>query len=275
MNETVPTKPYAVITGASRGIGAEYARALAARGHDLLLVARDRDRLEGLAAGLADRYGIEAGWEALDLAQPDAGHRLYAAARARRPYLDVLVNNAGFGLCGPFVDMPAPRLQDMLRLHVNTVVESVRLFLPGMMERGSGTIITVASTAGLMPVPYLAQYGATKAFLVSFTEALAEEVRGSGVRLQACCPGSTDTDFHATAGYMPKDPVRIDSPAEVVSTSLSALSRGRVTVTVGLRGRLLAALSRWGPRGFLLRATARFMKPRPRPPEGRADQRGR
>lgn len=264
MDEAAATTPYAVITGASRGIGAEYARALAARGHGLLLVARDKDRLERLAAELAQRYGVETGWEVLNLAQPEAGHRLFAAARARKTYVDVLVNNAGFGLYGSFVDMPSPKLQEMLQLHINTIVESVRLFLPGMLERGSGTIINVSSIAGLMPVPYLAQYGATKAFLVSFTEALAQEVRGSGVRLQACCPSSTNTDFHATAGYAPKDPVRIDSPAEVVSASLAALSRGPVTVTVGLRGRLMAALSRWGPRGFLLRASASFTKPRVR-----------
>ncbi len=262
MHEIASTKPYAVVTGASRGIGAEYARALAARGHDVLLVARDKDRLERLAADLAVRYGVEAGWEIMDLAEPEAGHRLYAAARAHRAHVDVLVNNAGFGLYGSFVDMPSPKLQEMLRLHINTIVESVRLFLPGMLERGSGTIINVSSIAGLMPIPYLAQYGATKSFLVSFTEALAQEVRGSGVRIQACCPGSTDTDFHTTAGYVPKDPVRIDSAAEVVSASLAALSRGPVTVTVGARGRLLAALSRWGPRRFLLRTTALFMKPR-------------
>ncbi len=268
MNEIAATKPFAVVTGASRGIGAEYARALGARGHDLLLVARDKDRLEHLAADLVQRYGIEAGWEIMDLAEPEAGHRLFAAARAQRPYVDVLVNNAGFGLYGAFVDMPSPKLQEMLRLHINTIVESVRLFLPGMLERGSGTIINVSSTAGLMPIPYLAQYGATKSFLISFTEALAQEVRGSGVRLQACCPGSTDTDFHATAGYVPKDPVRVDSAAEVVSASLAALSRGPVTVTVGLRGRLMAAISRWGPRRFLLRTTALFMKSRRRPDEG-------
>ncbi len=267
MNEIAATKPFAVVTGASRGIGAEYARALGARGHDLLLVARDKDRLEHLAADLVQRYGIEAGWEIMDLAEPEAGHRLFAAARAQRPYVDVLVNNAGFGLYGAFVDMPSPKLQEMLRLHINTIVESVRLFLPGILERGSGTIINVSSTAGLMPIPYLAQYGATKSFLISFTEALAQEVRGSGVRLQACCPGSTDTDFHATAGYVPKDPVRVDSAAEVVSASLAALSRGPVTVTVGLRGRLMAAISRWGPRRFLLRTTALFMKSRRRPDE--------
>ncbi len=264
MNEAAPPKPYAVVTGASRGIGAEYARALAARGHDLLLVARDKDRLERLAAELAQRYAVETGWELVDLAERQAGHRLFAAARERRPFVDVLVNNAGFGLYGSFADMPGPKLQEMLQLHINTIVESVRLFLPDMLARGSGTIINVSSIAWLMPVPYLAQYAATKAFLISLTEALAQEVRGSGVRLQACCPGSTDTDFHLTAGYAPKDPVRIDSPAEVVSASLAALSRGRVTVTVGLRGRLMAALSRWGPRGVLLRTTALFMKPRPR-----------
>ena len=178
----------------------------------------------------------------------------------------MLVNNAGFGFYGPFVDTPMPRLQEMLRLHVNTIVESVRLFLPGMLEREKGAIINVASIVGLFPVPFLAEYAATKAFLVSFSEAIAEEVRGSGVLIQACCPGSTDTDFHATAGHVPRDPIRSDSPGEVVGVSLAALLKRRTVVTMGFRGRFMALLSRLLPRRVLLRIIASFMRPRPPAP---------
>ncbi len=254
---------FAVVTGASRGIGAEYARALAARGCDILLVARSGEQLQQLASELRDRYRVRTIPHVLDLAEPDAAHRLYAVAREHRPAVDVLVNNAGFGFYGPFVDTPMPRLQEMLRLHVNTIVESVRLFLPGMLERETGTIINVASIVGLFPVPFLAEYAATKAFLVSFSEAIAEEVRGSGVLIQACCPGSTDTDFHATAGHAPRDPIRSDSPGEVVGVSLAALLKGRTVVTMGFRGRFMALLSRLLPRRVLLRIIASFMRPRP------------
>ncbi len=256
-------RPFAVVTGASRGIGAEYARALAARGCDVLLVARDAQRLEQLAAELVTRYAVSAQWVVIDLSEAEAGHKLYAAARRHRPMVDVLVNNAGFGLYGQFVEMPMDRLQQMLRLHINSVVESMRLFLPGMIERQRGTVINVASIAGLFSMPYLAQYAATKAFLVSLSEAIDQEVRSSGVRIQACCPGSTETDFHAAAGYVPKDPVRSESPAEVVAASLAALGRGRCLVPIGWRGRLYAVMSRWVPRAVLLRASAAFMKPRP------------
>src|SRR6185295_1330526 len=126
--------PFAVVTGASRGLGAAYARELAARGWDLLLVARDQPRLERLVSDLTSRYGVKATFVVLDLGEPDAAHRLYAAARERTPAVELLVNNAGFGLYGEFVDTPMPLLQAMLRVHVNTVVESMRLFLPAMVE---------------------------------------------------------------------------------------------------------------------------------------------
>ncbi len=263
MSRQEEARLFAVVTGASRGIGAEYARALAARGCDVLLVARDVPRMERLAAELVERYAVSAPWEVIDLAEPEAAHKLYAAARRRSPTVDVLVNNAGFGLYGRFVEMPMGRLQQMLQLHINTVLESMRLFLPDMIERERGTIINVASLAGLFSMPYLAEYAATKAFLVSLSEAIDLEVRSSGVQIQACCPGTTETDFHATTGYVPKDPVRSDSPAEVVAASLAALGRRRSLVTVGWRGRLYTLVSRWVPRGLLLRASAAFMKPRP------------
>ena len=264
MQQTSPARPFAVVTGASRGIGAEYARALAVRGFDLLLVSRDSTQLEQMAAELGQQYPVSVTWEAIDLAEPEAAHKLYATARQRRDTVDLLVNNAGFGLYGKFVDMPMARLQEMLRLHVNTVIESIRLFLPDMLQKGRGAIINVASLVGLFPLPYLAQYAATKALLVSFSEALAEEVRHSGVRIQACCPGSTETDFHAIAGHAPKDPIRSDSPAEVVAASLAALEKGPTVVTVGRRGRLYASLIRWVPRRIFMRAVAAAMKPRAR-----------
>jgi uncharacterized protein len=258
----VPTAPhpFVIITGASRGIGAEYARALAGRGYDLLLIARDYQRLDRLAAELS-RHEVKVEIEALDLARPEAAQRLYAAARGRREAVDLLIHNAGFGLFGAFVEMPMARIQEMLRLHVNTVVESTRLFLPNMIDRGAGAIIVVASAAGLFSVPYYAEYAATKAFLISFSEAIAEEVRPSGVRVQVCCPGSTSTDFHRTAGFRPNNPFGSLSPAQVVSRSLAALHNGPVFVTVGWQGRILALAGRWLPKTALIKVAARRMRP--------------
>jgi short-subunit dehydrogenase len=253
-------RPFAVVTGASRGIGAEYARALAARNCDLLLVARDRSRLDALAADLARQYPVTVDSVVLDLAEPEASHRLFAAARERRPAVDLLVNNAGFGLSGEFVNQPMARIQEMLRLHINTVVESIRLFLPGMIERRSGAIINVASTAGFMPIAYLTEYAATKAFLISFSQALAEEVRAAGVRVQACCPGSTATDFHQTAGFQPRNPFTAQTAAAVVARSLAALEKGPTVVTTNWSGRLVDWLGRWVPRGLLARSAARWMR---------------
>ena len=195
--------PFAILTGASRGIGAEYARLLASRGYDLLLVSRDETRLTHLSRELETNHRIQAHVFIADLAQPDAAHQLFVESRQYRQTPDMLINNAGFGLYGEFVSHSLPRIQEMLHLHIQTVVESIRLFLPGMIERGSGTIINVASIAGMLPIPYFAEYAATKAFLLSFSEALAEEVHATGVHVQACCPGQTETDFHSSAGFRP------------------------------------------------------------------------
>jgi short-subunit dehydrogenase len=259
----VAEHPFAVITGASRGIGAAYARELAARGYDLLLVARDVERLTALAQQLHARHGVIAEIEWLDLAQADAAHRLYAAARLRRQHTGLLINNAGFGLFGPFVAQPLPRIQEMLRVHVATVVETIRLFLPGMVERRSGTIITVASTAGLFSTPYFAEYSATKAFLIRFCESLAEEVRADGVRIQVCCPGTTtDTNFHATAGFRLEHRFGADSASRVAAVSLDALADGPVVLMIGRRGRWLERFARWAPRAWLAREAGRYLRRR-------------
>jgi short-subunit dehydrogenase len=253
-------RPFAVVTGASRGIGAAYARALADRGFDLLLLSRNKDRLERLARELASRVNVDL--ETLDLAEPEAGHRVYAAARRRHQAVDLVVHNAGFGLYGAFAETPLPLIQQMLRLHLSTVLESMRLFLPDMIERRRGAMIAVSSIAGLFAVPYLAEYAASKAFLIQFCRALAEEVRPHGVTIQVCCPGTTDTDFHVTAGFRSRHPFGMQSAEKVVAVSLNALQRRRTVVTIGWRGALLAALSRWVPHGCTARGAARWLRPR-------------
>lgn len=254
-------RPFAVVTGASRGIGAAYARALAARGYDLLLASRDRERMEQTARACRALGPGTVGCAVVDLAEPDAAHRLYSAAMDRRTRVDLLVNNAGFGFFGDFTAMPMRQVREMLRVNVDSVVESTRLFLPGMIARGGGAVIIVSSVAGFFPVPYLAEYAATKAFLISFCEGLAEEVRGTGVRVQACCPGSTDTDFHATAGFKPKSLFGGMAPERVVTESLARLNRDSTIVTIGWQGFVLRLAGRWAPHGLIVRMARRWTKP--------------
>jgi short-subunit dehydrogenase len=235
-------RPFAVITGASRGIGAEYARALAACGYDLLLVARDETALHSLAESLAEESRQAVETAVIDLAEPGGAQQLYLAAQSQRSHVDLLVNNAGFGFFGEFATMSPASLEAMLHLHVVTVVETIRLVLPDMIARRSGGIITVASVAGFLPIPYMAAYGATKTFVIAFSQSLAEEVRPYGVHIQACCPGSTATEFHRRAGSAPHDPVGLQSPSEVVRVSLSRLGSGPVVVPTGFTGRIMRAV---------------------------------
>lgn len=262
-NIMIPTnhrKPFAVITGASRGIGAAYAQAIAKRGFDILLVSRDEARLQALATSLQNTFGVEVFMAVLDLAQPDAGHKLFVLSRQQREQVDILINNAGFGMYGSFAEMPLPRIHEMLQLHVNTVVDSTRLFLPSMLERGSGAIINVASLAGLFPIPFMAEYAATKAFIISFSEALAEEVRPSGVYIQACIPGYTKTEFHETAGAKPRNPLKGQTSKQVVQTSLRGLDRGKPHITIGWQGRFTEVISRIFPRTMLIRLAGNRVK---------------
>ena len=259
--ERTDVNPFAVVTGASRGIGAAYARLLASRGYDLLLVSRDEARLTHLSHELETNHRIQAHVFVADLAQPDAAHQLFVESRQYRQTPEMLINNAGFGLYGEFVSHPLPRIQEMLHVHVRTVVESIRLFLPGMIERGSGIIINVASIAGLLPIPHFAEYAATKAFLVSFSEALAEEVRPTGVVVQACCPGQTETDFHITSGFRPSSLLPMQSADQVAHTSLAALPNKHPVVTIGWQGKLAAWTMKWLPRMFLIRTAGRLIRP--------------
>ena len=253
----------AVITGASRGIGESYARQLAARGYGLHVVARDADRLAAVAQGVCAEYSVPVEEIVLDLAGADSAERLYAEVRRRQTApVDLLINNAGFGLYGEFTDTPTPRLQEMVYLHTLTVMKLMRLFLPEMRARRSGAIINVASIAGLLPVPYMALYAATKSFQVSLGLSLGDEVRADGVIVQTCCPGKTLTDFHATAHHTrPAAHGSRQTAAQVVAESLAALDRGSAMVITGSRNRLLMRIERLVPRALVQWATARALKP--------------
>jgi short-subunit dehydrogenase len=253
----------AVITGGSRGIGESYARQLAVRGYALHLVARDAELLARLAGELRSRHGVSVEEIVLDLAQPDAAERLYAEVRGKRTEpVDLLVNNAGFGLYGEFADLPMPRIQDMLVLHLLTFTKLVRLFLPEMRERRRGAMINVSSVAGLMPLPYLSLYAATKAFMVSLGDSVGLEAGKYGVVVQTCCPGRTATDFHETAGVKAYPaPGGEQTADEVVAESLTALDRGRSLVITGRRNRFLAHLQQIMPRRLVLWVAERVLRP--------------
>jgi len=258
MNQTTP---FAVITGASRGIGAEYARTLAGQGYDMLLIGQDVTRLKTLQQELHAVNQREIWVESLDLSQPQAAETLYDLAWSYRSQVSLLINNAGFGMYGDFAEMPLANIQNMLQLHMNTIVESIRLFLPDMLARKQGAIITVASVAGFFPIPYMTEYAATKAFLIAFSEGLARETHNQGVTIQVCCPGYTDTDFHQSAGHQPKQVFFAQSAQQVVQTSLHALQSKRTLVTIGWQGRLALWISKIIPHTIMMAIAGKAVQP--------------
>lgn len=257
------SEPRALITGASSGIGSAFARALRGRGEKLILVARRRDRLEALAADLGGE--AQATVISLDLAAPGAAERLAAEVESRGLVVDLLVNNAGMGHTSPFGAQPLDLVRAMIDLNVRALTELTRVFLPGMVARGRGRIVNVASNAAFQPVPYLNVYAATKAYVLSFTEGLASELKGTGVVVQALCPGLTATEFLEVAEthrglLVTRLPTM--SPEEVVAASLRGLDRGRLRVIAGLANRLLAAVQSVVPRGIVRRVAAELYRPR-------------
>src|SRR5215208_1762912 len=249
----------ALVTGASSGIGEQFARQLAARGHDLVLVARRADRLEALAAELP----TDAQVMACDLATDVAS--LPGRVDELGVEIGLLVNNAGFGTSGPFVENDAARESQEVRLNCEAVVTLCHAFLPGMVERRRGGIINVASSAGMQPIPYEAVYAATKAFALNFTDALHTELRGSGVRVMSVNPGPVPTEWQQVAGY-PEErsgvvPGEI-SAEQVVSESLEAWDRGRRSVIPGRTIRWFIRATAPSPRAIQLRITERMYRPK-------------
>lgn len=236
-------RPVALITGASAGIGAEYARQLAARGFDLVLVARRAERLAELSQSLTATYGVHCEVIAADLAH-DEGVSLVEARIRSLNNLAILVNNAGFGTIGRLVNVDPVRQQEMLYLHVMAPMRLTQAALPGMTARRYGAIINVASVAAYWRFVGNVNYAATKAYLVAFSEGLQIELRGSGVHVQALCPGFTRTEFHHTEEFKKHRPRHYPgflwmSAEEVVRQSLDALGNGQVVVVPGLFYRAL------------------------------------
>jgi short-subunit dehydrogenase len=256
----------ALVTGASSGIGAAFARALRSRGERLILVARRRDRLEALAHELGGEAHVLV--VPLDLKQPDSAERLKQVVESQGLAVDLLVNNAGLGHTGPFVDERPEVIRAMLDVNVRAVVELCHAFLPAMRQRGRGAVINVASNAAFQPVPFLTVYAATKAFVLSLSEGLSEELRGSGVRVQVLCPGTTATEFFEVAGageHLLARRLPLMSAEDVVRVSLAGLDRGRVRVVAGWPNRILAfATERLSPHAVARRVAGELYRPRKR-----------
>ncbi len=239
MTPAVSTRSRALVTGASSGIGAIFAERLARDGHDLILVARRRDRLEDLAVRLRRDCGVNADVLVADLT--DAKGIAEVEARvAGDDLLAVLVNNAGFGGYGPFVSIEPKLIDDLINIHIRAVARLTRAAVPGMVDRGGGAIINIASLLALSgmlppnPLPHRATYAGAKAFMVAFTQALAGELKGTGVKLQVCLPGVVATDFHTLQGIDTRQIAQKMAPEDVVTASLSGLMQGELVCVPAL-----------------------------------------
>lgn len=253
---------WALVTGASAGLGTEFARQLASRGMSLVLSARRTERLEALAAELRERDRVAVAIEPADLAATGEPARLWERASAGR-VIDLLVNNAGFGAQGRFDSVPIDRLAEMVRVNCIGVMELAHSALTDMRPRGTGGIINVASLAAFQPVPRLATYAASKAFVLSLSESLWAENRAAGVRVLAVCPGRTPTEFQGIAGT--GDPTAswgVREPPQVVAAALEGLEKGALSVVPGLENRLSAVAGRLAPRRLLTTVLGRLVERR-------------
>ena len=241
-------KKVALVTGASAGLGAEFARQLSKRGYRLVLAARRKERIEELARELGKARAV-----AIDLSKKDSAAKLLADIDANGETVDLLVNNAGFGLIGRFAELDAKRLRQMIELNVGTLTDLCRAAAPAMIERKSGGILNVASTAAFQPGPKMAVYFATKAFVLSLSEALHEELKPHGIKVSCLCPGPTRTEFGDVAGFGGNglfDRVAMNA-AEVVETGLEGLDKNRAVVVPGVVNKLTASSGRFAPRSVV------------------------
>ncbi len=249
-----------LITGASSGIGEVFARKLAARGRSVLLVARSEDKLITLCNELGRSNNVRAQYIALDLSQPESAARLFEEVEQRGLSVEMLINNAGFGSMGDFAKLDLARELNMIDLNIKSLVELTHLFLQPMLARKQGTIINVASTAAFQPVPFMATYAATKAFVLSFSEALWEENRSRGIQVMALCPGVTETNFFEAARGQ-KPPARVaQTPEEVVDTALRGLARNRSHIISGWTNYFMTQSERLVPRSLITRVAGRMMR---------------
>jgi len=248
-------RPASLITGASAGLGAEFARQCAARGDEIVLVARRRDRLDALAREIGPQaHVIEA-----DLGEPEAPARLMSGAARRGLWVRTLINNAGFGLAGRFDELPLERQIDMVDVNVRALTHLSHAVLADMRPRRDGAILNVASTAAFQAGPHMAVYYATKAYVLSFTEALHEELKGSGISVTALCPGPTATEFFDVAGTPDGRLARMATdPVAVVRAGLEGLAKNKAVVIPGVANKVGAQSSRLLPRALMRRIVARI-----------------
>lgn len=252
---------WVLITGASQGIGYELTRLFAQDGYDLVLVARDRERLAQVSDELKTRHRVNVKVLAKDLAVQGASREIFEELSREQVPVSILVNNAGFGFQGPFVAHELQRELDLIQVNVTALVELSRLFLPPMLARRAGRILNVASTAAFQPGPFMALYYASKAFVYSFSCALAEEVSGSGVTVTALCPGLTRSQFHARAGLKRPGGILMMEADKVARIGYRALMRGKPIVIAGVLNKLASAGAKAAPTRLAARVARKFNEP--------------
>jgi uncharacterized protein len=256
LGEEAPPGATALVTGASSGLGVAIAGELARRGHALTLVARRADRLRDMAAQLSGEHGVRVEWIPMDLTDASERDRLPAEVEARGQVVDLLVNDAGIGTSGRFHELPVAKEIQLVRLNVETMVALCGAFLPGMVERGSGKVLNVASVSGFMPVPQQATYSASKAFVLTFTEALTIDLHDTGVTATALCPGPVKTEFAGIIEGLPS--ALFLDPERVAREAIDGLEQGRRTVVPGALNKVNAVSGRYAPRPMFLPLARRF-----------------
>ncbi|MEP6508337.1 MAG: SDR family oxidoreductase [Gemmatimonadales bacterium] len=244
----------ALLTGASSGIGLELAKQFAAHGHDLVITSRHRDAMEAVAGTIEGKFGVKVTVIPDDLTDTAAPQRLFDKIRAENIDVHFLVNNAGFGLGGEFADTDVTRELEMIQVNIAALTHLTKLFLPAMLKRKSGRILNVASIAAFLPGPLMAVYYASKAYVLSFSEALDEELRDSGVSVTCLCPGATDTNFAETAKVGNSKlfaKVGVAKADEVAKAGYEAMMKGERVAIVGLRNKVMVLAERFAPRNLV------------------------
>lgn len=251
-----------LITGASGGIGEAFARKLAAEKHNLVLVARSENKLHELCDELMLKHQITAHYVALDLIDEEADKRLFEETERHNFEIEWLINNAGFGSMGEFTSLELEKETQMIDLNIRVLVALTHRYLQIMRTRKSGVIINVASTAGFQPIPFMATYAATKAFVRSFSEAIAEENRPHGIIVTSLCPGPTDTNFFAVAGAEPLKAKGMQTPEDVVEIALKAVKNGRASVVSGWTNYIGSIFGTLSPNFLVTRTIGGVLRPK-------------
>ena len=255
----------ALITGGSTGIGFELAKCFAAHGHNLILVARHSDALEAAAGKIEGKYGVTGTTLSVELSDPESPQKLFDSVDGDGIHVDFLINNAGFGLGGQFADTDLGKELDMIQVNATSVVQLTKLFLPAMIKRKEGRIMNLGSTASFQPGPNASIYYATKAFVLSFSEAIAEELRHTGVTVTALCPGPTHTEFAERSGTtntrLFKQSI-VASAEDVARFGYAAMMRGQRVAIPGIGNKLLIQAERIAPRRLVTMITGRIQESR-------------